>query len=258
MTRSIYFYQNEADLAEFFRFLESFPIILHDQDGKSIRMTDILYHQWHIGYITENTPTPIAQKGNFIQITTQSQLGDLLQPTSVILDTKNETSSLVNVYKQIKKYIQKHYTISDSKSYYVAPSMQKEWMKRKIEFPDLFKQSEFTTTSDFLSFPDLISFLKQKGYLIKDDEKDIRENPNELNLLAERYVITTNEQKLKTVLRKRWIFYLTSSECIFLSLRKKKDQIQYTFLMDKRLQYENDTEILGLFHTIQSYIHKQP
>ena len=71
--------------------------------------------------------------------------------------------------------------------YYVGPEMYADWINRKVEFPDMFKRAELVATSEDFSFEQLVQFLLSKGYLVKENGKDIRD-ADALNLSKDAYI----------------------------------------------------------------------
>ena len=260
MRHSIYFYQNEADFSKFIDYIKSLHVKAYSYYGEPL---DLINYQYHVDrsscfFILKSSPTVVQNNcccvkdgAEYIQINSQYKTGVYLQCGSVIIDIGKNDSFLSKTFQSIKKYIRTQYTISDSKMYYVGPEMYADWINRKVEFPDMFKRAELVATSEVFSFEQLVQLLLSKGYLVKENGKDIRD-VDTLNLSKDAYIICKSEANLKTAVLTRELHYLSGSECVFLWRNRRKKVVKYSFQLDYR--FKDRSELNEIFLTIEDYL----
>ena len=263
MTRSVYFYQNEMDLIEFLRFIRALNVGVYRYHGEPFDMSTYR-HNASSGtflFVLESPPAKVCQKcccveenAEYIQIFTQYRAGGILQWGSAIVNSGAKDSLIMGVFKSIKKYVRTNYVMADNKLYYVAPGMYEDWADWRVDLPDLFKRSELTTTSEQFSFPAFVDRMRQKGYVIMENGKDIRESDN-LNFSKDAYILCPSEASLKTAIVVRELHYLPGSRCVFLWVTRKKEIARYSFQLDARLT--GDAELNALFQSIANDIQNE-
>lgn len=260
MRHNLYLYQNTSDIVEFYIFLTSMNVTLYSYNGVPVDLSNYQINGRELFYITnpqkinsQKNKIFIGEDEDHIEISTQYQTGYLLQAGGIFLEIKKENTYLKDLFASIKKYIKINYSLSDNKHYYVGPNILDDWLNGKIEFPDLFKRKEIMTDSDNISLEELFDYIKNRGYVIKENEKDIRDNSG-LSLSADCYIICMPEAELKTSIMGRQLHFLAGSDCIFLWIKKRQKRLEYSFQLDERLDNENHEGTRRLFNIIKNYV----
>ncbi len=229
---SIYTYQNQADTDALIEYLH-----------KTCPEISIVQAKSHADNYS------IKGENGSIEIDTTKRQGEVSQAGGIFLLADSD-SPLHEVFKSIKKYVKATYQLSDDRHNYIAPHMMQDWLDFKVEFPALLRRKEYTISSDVFSLADFTQHLIELGYVVKENGKDIR-LPDTLELGGEDYIITTRNAKLKSIIVARKQYYIGGSECIFLNIRKTKNETRYIFHLDERLS--DNKGLIELFDTIKNF-----
>lgn len=264
MIKNIYIYQNNADTLNFLLYLHSIDVLLYSYNKGTITEVKLIDESDELEgkffYIISNKNSHVLSfkkelfednNVDMIEIYTPfKDKNNSLQNGRISLIKNSDDSYLLEIFKKIYNYIKENYIRSTNKHYYVAPCIYNDWLNYKTVFADLFKYNDIKKNSKNFNFENFVRYIKDSGYCIDENGKDIRNN--EFNLLGDGYVIYLKDSMLKQYLCSRKIYYTTNSECIFLYVYHKNDKtVEYHFLLDERLQ--SNIYLACIFKTIEKF-----
>ena len=258
----ICFYQNYYDLLCFVQYIQSLGAIILSPNGDNVDIfksdEDYSLKLYRIVLKGEEDidKTFNDRRRSFIEFTTvfPSFMGLQCGKISIYKGIQDDSKELKIFYNKIIKYIKKNYLLSDNKGFYVAPNFYKDYIAYRVTIVPFVKRKFIEKIWDPLSFDAFISLILNKGYVIEEYGKDVRDRRQEnIDLNAEGYVLYTLGANLDTIVRARKKYFSANSECIFLFVEKSKNTCQYCFYMDDRLVDGKHSDLECLFDIINNY-----
>lgn len=241
MRKIVYVYQNDNDLSLILNLLFEKGIYFYNEEKIKVDKVQAICNNVTNFYISCN-------QEHFIEFSPSFYTLNWLQAASFYIDSE-EDSDLYDVFKQIKKYIQRTYRLSQDKSYYIGQGIYQDWLEKKYCFPVLFEYEEFLV--DESDMKSLFNAVLEAGSTIRTNNARLR-NIDVIDLDAESFIIFKDDAKLlTTIVRKSIIRYEYGSDCIFVYKRKKTKQ--YAFQLDKRIVDDFSSNTSMLFEKIKMF-----
>ena len=244
MGKRTYFYINDNDLLQLLQFFTDNNLLYHTTGN--MRAIDAVENEFRITCegADENDP-------GCIMLWTSRGYPEEIDEALIRFDDEAESDeSLKKAYKKIKKYIQTNYKMSQTKEFYFAPGIYKDWLDKKVRLPVLLEFEEYSVDVNEFDIRSFIDDIIGRGYIVRTNCAKLRVM-DEVDINAESMVIYTPKSKLcTTIINRNFIRYLNDSECIFLYRTKRKNRRVFLFMLDKRITESDSKELIDLFRAL--------
>jgi len=285
MSKEIYFYQDDEDARVFLEYARSLGLEIYNYDGEKeinyFNKSDCFLNFPELN-IRQNGvyKSPILIPCIMLQKNYNTLVG--LQPGRLLLCCnleKNASLALCSVFRKMKNYIKKKYSISDDKLCYMAPHIEKEWWDFKVTLVVPHKMRIVDFSERIFKIEECIDYLNSINVGVLDCGVDVHKD-SPVNRKADSFVIYTDSSRLipvnvatnnlficesiadinkvaktKLSLSKDYRVYSSDSECIFMHKRPRKNQPDnWRIYMDERLFGGYHTELEHIFGDIVAII----
>ena len=245
MKRIIHIYLNDKDLLEIVQLLNDNNYSFYTRKGDIVDYVPAISNTISCFYINHKGET-ICTNSN-VMYTPCCYYSKYLQSGFFSIDNDNSNNlKPKNAFCLIYKHIKNSFILSQDKSYYIGPDIYRDWINKKLCLPVHFSYTEVIIDANDTSIEKFFAKLQNEGFKVITNNSKLK-NMDKLDINAESFIIFKDTSKLsKTIIHKNTIRYEKESECVFVTKKKTKNCVQYSFVIDDRIKGEWITNLKNI------------